>query len=368
MFFNTSNTDQLEALKQENDNLKSELNALKLQLKEKETDLVSAQAQNSKCSEDGLRDALLDSSAMIYSVRDQIASSSTELLNEQSSLHETTNILDSILVALDGSSQLTGTITEDISTVFSSVEKLTKVTSGINSFVEQIQGISEQTNLLALNAAIEAARAGEHGRGFAVVANEVRMLAQRSATATNEISSLIKDVEKSITDVTSDMKAVETKCDTIISNSQDVHNVGSKGVGMASDLGDAVNNNANDIFLQLVKMDHMAWKADLYHCIYGESDKNPENFADHKTCRLGKWYKDAGKSIYPSSNTFNSLEAPHASVHINGLAAFKAKLAGDPEQMHLHLKKMEDASIKVAEILGELGAEFRIASDKSEAA
>jgi methyl-accepting chemotaxis protein len=78
-----------------------------------------------------------------------------------------------------------------VGNAISAMQRIEGASQKIAQITEVIDGIAFQTNLLALNAGVEAARAGDAGKGFAVVAQEVRELAQRSASAAKEIKQLI---------------------------------------------------------------------------------------------------------------------------------------------------------------------------------
>jgi methyl-accepting chemotaxis protein len=87
-------------------------------------------------------------------------------------------------------------LAQDVTQAGDQVGVLAQKVYGITKVLDVIRSVAEQTNLLALNAAIEAARAGEAGRGFAVVADEVRALAHRTQSSTQEIELLVSDIRQ----------------------------------------------------------------------------------------------------------------------------------------------------------------------------
>jgi methyl-accepting chemotaxis protein len=115
------------------------------------------------------------------------------------------------------------------------MDKIEQSSLKVSEIVGLIQEIAFQTNILALNAAVEAARAGEAGRGFAVVANEVRALAQKSATASKDIKaliahtgvdvgegvSLVKQAGSSLTEIASSVRKVADIVSEIAAASQE---------------------------------------------------------------------------------------------------------------------------------------------------
>ncbi len=302
-------------------------------------------------------------------------------------------------------------IVETVQKASVGVSRLAEASGRISSIVDQIDHIARQTNILALNATIEAARAGEAGKGFAVVAHEVKTLANQTTSATHDIRKRIaslneetesilsamnegtgrveegervvlatvgkmQEAEREIKDVTALMQDISnhlvqqrsaageiaqslegiaetsSKDSEAISALLDVSEKG--GVQLTEMLTDLAALEIRNKVAHLAKSDHMIWRRRLAEMLVGRAKLNPNELADHHSCRLGKWYDAVTDDRFKNHPAFKAIVAPHAEVHKYGIEAVRLFNDGNFEAAVDTIEKIEKPSQEVQRLLDEL--------------
>jgi hypothetical protein len=175
--------------------------------------------------------------------------------------------------------------------------------------------------------------------------------------ATNEISSLVGNIQDEAQQLKAMIELSPQQAGEFVRDSQEATRSMAGLQDLTRAMTDTIAASALRSFVEVAKLDHLIYKFEIYKVYLGVSKKQPEEFASHTACRLGKWYYEGdGRDCFSRLPGYREIEPAHVRFHKQGVEAVRSFYAGQYDDGLDKILDLEQASLKVLEELEHMAA------------
>jgi hypothetical protein len=185
----------------------------------------------------------------------------------------------------------------------------------------------------------------------------VRKLSQRTSEATHAIGRVIGNVSSESASVTAIVSGVRGELSHLGERGLDARESLNALVGVVTRLHELSQDSTRAVLIETEKVNLLAFLGSVWLAIQGQGPGTPESFADHSTCRLGRWHDDGeGRRAFAHQPGFHEIDTPHREMHRHAAAAIRLAQAGDMAAAMAEASAMQAATTRLAAILDTLVA------------
>ena len=184
----------------------------------------------------------------------------------------------------------------------------------------------------------------------------VRKLAERTSTATRDISTLVTRIREDSTRARNSMETLAQSAGQFSDRGQLATEDMKRLMDLSSNMEGVIAGSAMKSFVEVAKIDHIVFKFRVYLALFDLIELKSGDLTTHTGCRLGKWYYEGeGHDCFNKLSGYREIEPPHIEVHKAAALALDAYANDDTNALLAHLDNMERASMRVLDNLQKMG-------------